>query len=239
MSGVNIIDHPGTYLDLGNVGILSPYGKCFSFDHRANGYGRGEGIGTVIIKPLSAAMRDGNTLRAMIRSTGSNQDGRTPGMTMPSQAAQERLIRQVYANAGLDRSVTRYVEAHGTGTPAGDLIEAGALAAAFQSAENREPLYIGSIKANIGHLEAGAGIAGLIKAILMVENGIIPPAANFEAINPRIPLSEWNIRIATSPTAWLHGEIRRVSVNSFGIGGTNGHAVVDDAWSVLLEMGMR
>jgi acyl transferase domain-containing protein len=239
VSGVNVMEDPCSSVMLGALGMLSPEGKCYSFDHRANGYGRGEGVGTVIIKPLSAAIRDRNTIRAVIRATGSNQDGRTPGVTLPSQDAQERLIRKVYSDAGLDRSATRYVEAHGTGTFAGDPVEARAIAGAFESSKNQQPLYIGSIKANVGHLEAAAGIAGLIKAVMVVENGIIPPAANFEAVNPKIPLDEWNIRIATAPITLPHGDVRRVSVNSFGFGGTNAHAVVDDVWSVLLERSMQ
>lgn len=235
MSGVNLIDFPGTTMALGGLGgILSRDGKCFSFDHRANGYGRGEGVGTVIVKPLNAALRDKNTIRAIIRATGSNQDGRTPGIAVPSMPAQESLIRHVYASAGLDMSHTRYFEAHGTGTPTGDTIEAGAIAAAFNSsASNDQPLYIGSIKANIGHLEAAAGIAGVIKAVLMVEKGVIPPAANFEKPNAKVPLQEWNMRIATSPVPWPTAGVRRVSVNSFGFGGANAHAVLDDAYIFL------
>jgi acyl transferase domain-containing protein len=237
VTGVNIIDFPGTAMTLGGLGgVLSPDGKCFSFDHRANGYGRGEGVGTVIVKRLDAALRDKNTIRAVIRGTGSNQDGRTPGIALPSMEAQERLIRQVYASAGLDMGHTRYFEAHGTGTPAGDPIEAGAIAAAFNSsASNDQPLYIGSIKANIGHLEGAAGIAGVIKAVLMVEKGVIPPAANFEKANAKIPLQEWNMRIATNPVPWPTTGVRRVSVNSFGFGGTNAHVILDDAYSVLKE----
>ena len=110
------MDFPGTFTTLGSMTLLSPEGKCYSFDHRANGYGRGEGVGSLIIKSLSAALRDGNTIRALIRATGLNQDGRTPGITYPNEAAQEALIRQVYAKAGLDVRYTDYVEAHGTGT---------------------------------------------------------------------------------------------------------------------------
>jgi acyl transferase domain-containing protein len=234
VSGVNLIDYPGTTMALGGFGrILSPDGKCFSFDHRANGYGRGEGVGTAIVKPLNAALRDKNTIRAIIRATGSNQDGWTPGIAIPSMAAQESLIRHVYACAGLDMSHTRYFEAHGTGTPAGDTIEAGAIVAAFNSSASKDqPLYIGSVKANIGHLGA-AGIAGVIKAVLMVERGVIPPAANFEKPNVKIPLQEWNMRIATGPVSWPTAGVRRVSVNSFGFGGTNAHIVLDDAHSFL------
>ena len=239
VNGVNLISYPGTTMMLGTLGVLSPDGKCFSFDHRANGYGRGEGVGTVIVKRLDAALRDRNTIRAIIRATGSNQDGRTPGIALPSGPAQERLIRHVYKTAGLDMGLTRYVEAHGTGTAAGDPIEAGAIAAAFNtSGSGSQPIYIGSIKSNMGHLEPAAGIAGLIKAIMMVERGVIPPAANFEKVNSKIPLEEWNMRIATSPVPWPPG-VRRVSINSFGFGGTNAHVVIDDARSFLTGKGLK
>jgi acyl transferase domain-containing protein len=239
VNGVNLISYPGTTMMLGTLGVLSPDGKCFSFDHRANGYGRGEGVGTVIVKRLDAALRDGNTIRAIVRATGSNQDGRTPGIALPSGPAQERLIRHVYKTAGLDMGLTRYVEAHGTGTAAGDPIEAGAIAAAFNtSGSGSQPIYIGSIKSNMGHLEPAAGIAGLIKAILMVERGVIPPAANFEKVNSKIPLEEWNMRIATSPVPWPPG-VRRVSINSFGFGGTNAHVVIDDASSFLVRNSLK
>ncbi|KAK4496779.1 hypothetical protein PRZ48_012762 [Zasmidium cellare] len=236
VSGIGVIEHPDTTMDLGNLGLLSPDGRSYSFDHRANGYGRGEGVGSIIIKPLKAAVRDGDRIRAVIRGTGSNQDGRTPGIAMPSQDAQIKLIREVYAKAGLDLQTTSYIEAHGTGTSTGDPIEAGAIARAFQSSERAEPLVIGSVKANVGHLEGAAGIAGVIKAILMVENGIVPPAPGFEKINPRIPIDKWNLSVATESKPWGH-KIRRVSINSFGFGGTNAHAVIDDADSALSDLG--
>ncbi|KEF55686.1 uncharacterized protein A1O9_08436 [Exophiala aquamarina CBS 119918] len=135
-------------------------GKCFSFDHRADGYARGEGVGTVIVKRLSDALRDGDTIRAVLRGSGANQDGRTPGISLPSSAAQESLIRSVYKHAGLPLSDTMMIEAHGTGTSAGDPIEASAIARAFASRHRDIPLYIGAIKSGIGHLEGGAGIAG-------------------------------------------------------------------------------
>jgi acyl transferase domain-containing protein len=180
---------------MSNIGFLSPDGKCYSFDHRANGYSRGEGTGTIIIKPLKAALEDGNTIRAIVRGTGVNQDGRTPGMTLPSKSAQENLIRSVYMNAGLDISTTSYVEAHGTGTPAGDPVEAGAIAAAWSERKSETPLYIGAIKSNIGHLEGASGVAGLIKTVQALEKAIIPPNINFEKVNPKIFPDKWNIEV--------------------------------------------
>lgn len=184
---------------LSDLEFLSPDSKCYSFDHRANGYSRGEGFGIIIIKPLSKALEDGDTIRAVIRATGVNQDGRTPGITQPSCKAQEALIQETYKAGGLDMSKTRYFEAHGTGTPIGDSIEARAINSAFNNGRKlEEPLYIGAVKSNIGHLEGASGIAGLIKAILVLEKGIIPPNIWFERPNSQIPLQKWNIKVWVS-----------------------------------------
>ena len=181
---------------LTDLNFLSPDSKCYSFDHRANGYSRGEGIGVVVIKPLSKALQDNDTIRAVIRATGSNQDGRTPGITQPSSKAQERLIRETYDAAGLDLSATRYFEAHGTGTAIGDPLEAGAIHSTFSESRTQdEPLYVGALKANIGHLEGASGIAGIIKTILVLEKGVIPPNIWFERPNPKIRLDKWNIKV--------------------------------------------
>ncbi len=177
------------------LGFLSPDSRCYSFDHRANGYSRGEGVGTIILKPLSRALRDGNMIRAVVRGTGVNSDGRTPGITLPSKVAQESLIRSVYANAGLDLVDTGFVEAHGTGTSAGDPIEAGAIAMSWRDRKSSIPLYIGALKSNVGHLEGASGVAGLIKAVMVLEKGIIPPNINFEKVNPKIPIKDWNIDV--------------------------------------------
>lgn len=178
--------------------FLSPDSKCYSFDHRANGYARGEGLGAVIIKRLSSAIRDGDTIRAVVRGTGVNQDGRTPGITLPSQEAQRSLIRETYAKAGLELGQTRYFEAHGTGTAAGDPLEAGAIAATFAEARTKddgEPLIVGAIKSNIGHLEGSSGLAGLIKTILVLETGNIPPNIWMEKVNPKIPAKQWKLKV--------------------------------------------
>ncbi|KAJ0278593.1 hypothetical protein COL940_007175 [Colletotrichum noveboracense] len=144
---------------LSNAGFLSPDGRSYSFDRKANGYARGEGYAFVLLKPLEAALRDGDTIRAVIRATGVNQDGRTPSITQPSAAAQVELIKKTYEIAGLSLSETEYVEAHGTGTPVGDPIEASAIGQVFRSHRNR-PVWIGSVKSNIGHLEGASGLAG-------------------------------------------------------------------------------
>lgn len=185
-------------LGLTDLDFLSPDSKCYSFDHRANGYARGEGIGVVIIKSLSDALRDGDTIRAVIRATGANQDGRTPGITQPSSKSQEKLIRETYSAGGLDLATTRYFEAHGTGTPLGDPLEASAIHSAFSDTRpGDQPLYVGAVKSNIGHLEGASGIAGFIKTILVLEKGIIPPNIWFECPNPKIPLHKWNIKVET------------------------------------------
>ncbi len=176
--------------------FFSPDGRSYSFDHRAAGYARGEGVASMVLKPLEDALRDGDPIRAVIRESAVNQDGRTAGITLPSREAQESLIRRAYANAGLDPRETNYIEAHGTGTRAGDPIEAGALAAVLGKVRPAgDALYLGSIKTNIGHLEGASGLAGMIKATLSVERGVILPSLNFEKPNERIPLDEWNLKV--------------------------------------------
>lgn len=231
---------PEISASLADMNFLSPDSKCYSFDSRANGYSRGEGFGVVIIKPLAKAIEDGDTIRAVIRATASNQDGRTSGITQPSDVAQEQLIRRAYLDGGLDMKRTRYFEAHGTGTPLGDPIEAKAIYSAFKNARPPgEPLYIGAVKSNIGHLEGASGLAGLIKSILVLENGIIPPNIWFERVNPKIPVGEWGIDFPLQNTAWPTTGLRRASVNSFGFGGSNAHAVLDDAYHYLQARGLK
>lgn len=234
VSGVSILENPVETIGMGHHGLLGAQGRSFSFDARAEGYARGEGVGTVILKPLSAAVRDGDTIRAVIRESGVNQDGRTPGITVPSSNAQERLIREVYWRAGLDMEQTRFVEAHGTGTSTGDPIEAEALSRAFKCRRDG-PLYVGAVKSTIGHLEGGSGIASIIKSVLVLESGIIPANHGLQEVNPKIPVNDWNIRFPTKKTPWPSKGLRRVSVNSFGIGGTNAHCVLDDAYHYLQE----
>lgn len=183
--------------------FLSPDGRCYTFDERANGYARGEAIGCLILKPLADALRDQSTIRAIIRGTGSNQDGRTPGITLPSGTAQGALIRDVYSRAKLDPEETQVIEAHGTGTQAGDPIETGAIARVFGVGRSSNSLVrIGSIKTNVGHLEGASGIAGVIKAVLMLENRVMLPSRNFNTPNPRIHFDEWNLKVVSSAMFW-------------------------------------
>lgn len=239
MGGCNLFYNPDTCIPLTSLGFLSPDAKCYSFDHRANGYSRGEGTGILILKRLADAVRDGDTIRAVIRGTVANQDGRSPGITQPTKQAQVAATRQAYQNAGLDPSLTRYFEAHGTGTPIGDPIEASAIAEVFGTLRSEEePLIVGAVKSNIGHLEGAAGIAGLMKAVLSLESGIIPPNVWFEKANPRIP-AQWNLKFPVVATPWPSEGLRRASVNSFGYGGSNAHVIMDDAYHYLSMHGLN
>lgn len=170
-----------------------------------------------MLKPLHLALKNGDMIRGVIRNTAANQDGNTPGITLPSAEAQEALIRRAYAEAGLDPAATAYVEAHGTGTPAGDPVEAAALASTFGKARvPGKPLYIGSAKSNVGHLEGGSGMVQIVKAVMMLEKGQIPPSIWFEKPNPRIPMEEWNLAVPTELMPWPVEGLRRISINSFG-----------------------
>ena len=188
-------------IPLANLGFLSPDSRCYPFDARANGYSRGEGFGIIIIKRIADAIADGDTIRAVIRGIGANQDGRTPGITQPNGSAQEALIRETYMKHDLDRGVTRFFEAHGTGTPVGDLVEARAISAAFRDARaTNYPLFVGAAKSNVGHLEGASGIVSIIKATLALEKGIIPPNADYRYPNPDILAKQWNIEVTRDPT---------------------------------------
>ncbi|KAK5988235.1 Compactin diketide synthase mlcB [Cladobotryum mycophilum] len=237
--GVNLMISPDVSMFLSNMNFLSPDGKCFSFDARANGYARGEGVAALVLKPLQDALRDGDIIRAVVRATASNQDGRSIGLGQPSAEAQEALIRHVYNKAGLSFEKTRYVEAHGTGTPIGDPVEMTAIGKVFGTHRSpKEPLFVGSIKANIGHLEGASALAGVIKSIAVLERGIIPPNALFEKMNPKIDAGLFHLEVPTQKTVWPTPGLRRVSVNSFGFGGANSHVVLDDAFHYLRSRGL-
>ncbi|PHH69515.1 hypothetical protein CDD82_7707 [Ophiocordyceps australis] len=229
-AGSGLILTPNTIMPMTALNFLSPDGRCFTFDSRANGYGRGEGIGVVVMKRLSDALRDNDTIRAVIRATAVNQDGRTPGITLPSKEAQVANIKAVYAAAKLGFEQTAYVECHGTGTQAGDWRELKAISETIGSVRSRErPVVVGSVKPNIGHLEGAAGVAGLIKAVLVLEHGQIPPNINYKEPNPSIDFEEWRVQVPTSLMEWPVAGRRRVSVNCFGFGGTNAHVILDEA----------
>ena len=212
--------------------LLSPDGRSYSFDERAKGYARSEGVGSVILKPLSATLTDGDTVRAVVRNTGSNQDGRTPGISFPRGDTQIALAKRVYEQSGLDPLPTKYVEAHGTGTQASNPVEASAISevTAWNSASDT-PLVIGSVKSNIGHIKAANRITGLIKSILMLKSGIIFPNHDFRMANERILLKDWRRDIIKEYTPWLTKDSipRRLSMIFFGRGGTNNHAILEEA----------
>ncbi|KAK8045422.1 hypothetical protein PG993_005446 [Apiospora rasikravindrae] len=234
VGGTNLILLPDMMGAMASMQFLSPDGKSQAFDEKANGYARGEGAAFCILKPLELAITNGDVIRGVIRNSAVNQDGYTNGITLPSCDAQQALIRKVYADAGLSLAHTGYVEAHGTGTPAGDPLEAEALGKTFGQARRRDdPVYIGSIKSNVGHLEGGSGLAQVIKAVKMLEHGMIPASLHYEKPNPKIHMNEWNLRVPTELTPWPDAGLRRISINSFGYGGTNAHVIIDDACSYM------
>jgi acyl transferase domain-containing protein len=230
--GVNVILRPEMPIAMCKGGFLAEDGLCKSFDARADGYGRGEGAGMVVLKPLSDAIRDNDPIAALVHATGVNQDGRTNGITVPNGAAQEALMREVCAAAGIGPQKVTYVEAHGTGTALGDPIEAAAIGAVYgkSRSEGEEPCIIGSVKSNIGHLEAASGIAGIIKSVLCLIHNRVPPLATLETPNPSIPFTSLGLRLADTllPLA-KRSEPTFIGVNSFGYGGTNAHIVLGSA----------
>jgi acyl transferase domain-containing protein/acyl carrier protein len=228
--GVNLILSPNAFIALTKAGVLAPDGRCKSFDARANGYARGEGAGMVVLKPLTRALMDGDSVYAVIRGSALNQDGRTNGLMAPSREAQEALLLAAYHDAGVSPNQVQYIEAHGTGTLLGDPIEAKALGAVLSANWQSGSCAIGSVKSNIGHLEAAAGIAGLIKVALSMKHRLLPPSLHFEHPNPYIPFNELGLRVQTSLTPWPSQGTRALAgVSSFGFGGTNAHVVVEQA----------
>ncbi|KAL9036375.1 MAG: hypothetical protein Q9180_004337, partial [Flavoplaca navasiana] len=239
VAGSNIMFNPESSAALADLGFLSSDSKCYSFDERANGYARGEGIAVIIVKSIAKALQDGDTIRAVIRATRSNQDGRTPSIAQPNSKAHEALIRQTYQSAGLDVGFTDFFEAHGTGTQVGDPTEARGIHEAFKDRSRLHPLHVGAVKSNIGHLEGASGLAGLIKAALAVEKAVIPPNAWFEKLNKSIDSMEWKLKFPNKPVDWPTDGLRRASVNSFGFGGSNCHVVVEDAYNYLQSRGIQ
>jgi len=229
--GVNAILSPGPFIAFCAATMLSPTGRCKTFDASADGFVRGEGAGMVLLKPLEEAVKDGDPIHAVILATGVNQDARTSGITLPSHDAQARLLGEVYARAGLSADEVFYLEAHGTGTAVGDPIEAAAIGNALgRLRTGTSPLLIGSVKSNIGHLEAGAGIAGLIKACLVVSRRQVPANLHFSTPNPHIDFRGLKLRVVDELTQARSEAGRLVAgVNSFGFGGTNAHVVVASA----------
>ena len=226
--GVSAILSPTITINFSLAGMLSPDGRCKTFDAGANGYVRGEGAGVVVLKPLAKALADGDPIYALIRGSAVNQDGRSNGLTVPSQQAQESVMAAACRMAGVLPGDIDYVEAHGTGTAVGDPIEAKALGKVL-AIDRRPglPCAVGSVKTNIGHLEAASGIAGLIKVALSLKHREIPPSLHFREPNPQIPFHELPLRVQTTLGPWPHEPGATLAgVNSFGFGGTNAHLVL-------------
>ncbi|MDF5724778.1 MAG: SDR family NAD(P)-dependent oxidoreductase, partial [Rhizonema sp. PD37] len=234
--GVNLILTPQVTITFSKAGMMAADGRCKTFDADANGYVRGEGCGVVILKRLADAKRDGDNILAVIKGSAVNQDGRSNGLTAPNSHAQQAVIRQALENAHVMAAEIGYVEAHGTGTFLGDSIELNSLkAVTMQGRMPEQPCVIGSVKTNIGHLEAAAGIAGLIKVVLSLQHEQIPPHLHLKQINPHISLAETPLSIATQLQPWSlsEGNRRLAGVSSFGFGGTNAHVILESASKLL------
>ncbi|KAF2119203.1 putative polyketide synthase [Lophiotrema nucula] len=229
VGGCNLNLIPEFFINYSTSRLMGNDGRSFSFDGRGTGYGRGEGCGMLLLKPLDQALKDNDNVRAVIAASGVNQDGYTPGITMPNGESQEALVRAVYKNAGLDPALTGYVEAHGTGTRVGDPIEVTALHNVFNEGRTpRDPLYLGSVKSNIGHLESASGILAVIKTAVGMDRGFVLPNYDFKKGNPKIPFAEWGLKVPIRQVPWPRGK-PFASINNFGFGGTNAHVVMDRA----------
>ena len=226
--GVTVMITPGGFIGFSQAAMLSPEGRCAAFDASASGFVRGEGAGMVLLKRLSRAIADGDPIQGVILGTSINQDGHTNGISLPSAEAQTRLVQDACKDAGITPEQIGFVEAHGTGTAVGDPIEAHALAEALcRNRSAASPLPIGSIKTNLGHLETAAGVAGLLKAMLVVKEGQIPPSLHFRNPNPHIDFEKLKLRVPTTLEPFPHATGERIAgVNSFGFGGANAHVIV-------------
>jgi myxalamid-type polyketide synthase MxaB len=234
VGGVNMMLSPYNHVVFSRAHMLAPDGRCKTFDDAADGYVRSEGAGMIVLKRLSDALADGNRVLAVVRGTAVNQDGPSGGLTVPNGPAQQRVIRRALENAGLRPADVGYVEAHGTGTALGDPIEMNALGEVFQDSHTRaRPLFVGSAKTNLGHMEPAAGVGGLIKLVLQLQRGLIAPHLHFEKPSRRIPWDELPIEVPTALVPWpAHGSRRVGGVSSFGFTGTNAHVIVEEAPSV-------
>ncbi len=223
VGGVNLLLSPYPFIGFAQAGMLSRRGRCYAFDARADGYVRGEGGGVVVLKPLERALSDHDPIRGVVLGTAVNASGRTVGLSLPNEAAQAELLRGVYHAAGVAPDAIAFVEMHGTGTPAGDPVEAAAVGQVLGSAR-AESLPIGSVKTNIGHLEPASGIAGLLKAALALQHGILPRSLYGDMPNPNIPFDRLNLRLTGESEAIAPGKF--AGVNSFGFGGANAHVIL-------------
>ncbi|MFG1934079.1 type I polyketide synthase [Mycobacterium sp. NPDC048908] len=229
--GVNVLLSPVTVIAASRARMLSPVGRCKTFDASADGYVRSEGCGVLVLKRLSDAQRDGDRICAVISASAVNQDGASSGLTVPNGGAQQRLIGTALARAGLTGGDVDYLEAHGTGTPLGDPIEVQAAAAAYgESRDAERPLLMGSVKTNIGHTESASGAAGLIKVVLSLQHELLPKSLHFDTPSPHIPWDSLPVQVVGEPTPWRsNGRPRRAGVSSFGFTGTNAHVLIEEA----------
>jgi acyl transferase domain-containing protein/NADP-dependent 3-hydroxy acid dehydrogenase YdfG len=227
--GVNVMCSPETTVALTKAHMLAPDGRCKTFSAAADGFSRGEGCGVLVLKRLADAVADGDRVLALVRGTASNQDGRSGGLTVPNGPAQEAVIRAALADAGLSPADIDYVEAHGTGTTLGDPIEVKALAGALGPGR-RDPLLIGSVKTNFGHLESAAGVAGVMKVVLSLMHERIPRHLHFAQPSPHIAWAEYPVSVTADGRDWPRGPRRRLAgVSSFGFSGTNAHVILEEA----------
>lgn len=229
--GVNLMLEPNVTFNLTSSGFQASDGRCKSFDSRADGYVRGEGVGIVLLKPLAQALADADLIHAVILGSAVNHDGRTQGLTAPKPSAQEAVLRQAYRHAKVDPSEVQYVEAHGTGTSLGDPIELRALGKVIKEGRDpQNPCVVGTVKTNIGHLESAAGIAGLIKTALSLQHRQIPPNLHFKIPNPYIPFDKLPIEVPQTLMEWpSYGGTDLAGVSAFSFGGTNAHVVLQAA----------
>ncbi|KAI6442156.1 Type I Iterative PKS [Pyricularia oryzae] len=241
VGGVNVMINPDFSCHLSGQNFLARDGRCKTFDAAADGYGRGEGCTALVVKRARDAVRDGDSIRAVVRGTGLNHDGRTKSITLPSREAQAALIRSTYKLAGLDMGEASYFETHGTGTKAGDPLELGAIYETMGVLrQEQDPLPIGGVKPNIGHGEAVAGLSSVVKCVLMLEKDVILPTIAFGELNPKIPFREWRLEVPRAPRPWPSTTATRVlSVNGFGAGGTNAHVILESTESYLGRPGLR
>ncbi|CAJ2513205.1 Uu.00g013240.m01.CDS01 [Anthostomella pinea] len=234
VAAANLFLSPEQYMGIAKAGVLSPTSTCHTFDIAADGYGRGEAVNALYIKRLSSALKDGDKVWAVIRSTAVNANGTTTGITQPSANCQEAVVRKAYTKAGLDFADSDYIECHGTGTPVGDPIEVEALGRCFGKSKRTKPLLLGSSKPGLGHSEAASGITALIKVALAFDQAKIPPTYGVENLNPKLKLDSLNMKIATEAEDWPR-ELRRASINAFGYGGSNSHVLLESPDSYLAK----
>lgn len=230
VGGINMLTHPYPFIGFSKASMLSARGRCHAFDASGDGYVRAEGGAVLLLKPLERAQADGDRIHAVILASGANADGgRKTGLTIPSRDGQAELMRSVLARSGLAAADVDYLEAHGTGTAIGDPVETSAIAAAYGH-ERAQPLPIGSVKTNLGHLEPASGMAGLVKALLVLKHREVPPSIHLTSPNPKIDFVNWNLKLVSAPLPLAVGVERAcvVGVNSFGFGGANAHVLLQE-----------